>query len=260
MDIEKLKSIIRLANNNPNENEANLAARKACKILAENDFATLSGRSSYNPSEASAGTNSGQTKPKGRPAPNREPEQSVNDIFEEMFRAQRAAEAKRREKEKQRAEEAKRRAPSEPKNSKWNPFYGFDGDFNPFKTRDESEFRRTWVNDPDIFEQETKERQEQKQKRDKELYQRCSRCRNMGWGPKHIYDLYRLGSKEFICHQCLGTQYKKTDSSYKKSETKKKCPRCQADIYYDFKEKVYICDNIICGMRITEQEWVNIGK
>ena len=42
MDIEKLKSIIRLANNNPNEHEANLAARKACKILAENDFALLS--------------------------------------------------------------------------------------------------------------------------------------------------------------------------------------------------------------------------
>lgn len=41
MDIEKLKSIIRLANNNPNDNEANLAARKACKILAENDFALL---------------------------------------------------------------------------------------------------------------------------------------------------------------------------------------------------------------------------
>jgi len=39
MDIEKLKSIIRLANNNPSDNEANLAARKACKILAENDFA-----------------------------------------------------------------------------------------------------------------------------------------------------------------------------------------------------------------------------
>jgi len=39
MNIEKLKSIIRLANNNPNEHEANLAARKACKILAENDFA-----------------------------------------------------------------------------------------------------------------------------------------------------------------------------------------------------------------------------
>jgi CRISPR/Cas system-associated protein Cas10 (large subunit of type III CRISPR-Cas system) len=39
MDIEKLKSIIRLANNNPNENEANLAARKACMILAENNFA-----------------------------------------------------------------------------------------------------------------------------------------------------------------------------------------------------------------------------
>jgi len=41
MDIEKLKAIIRLANNNPNDNEANLAARKACKILAEDDFRAL---------------------------------------------------------------------------------------------------------------------------------------------------------------------------------------------------------------------------
>jgi len=41
MDIEKLKKLIRLANNNPNEHEANLAARKACKALAEDDFKSL---------------------------------------------------------------------------------------------------------------------------------------------------------------------------------------------------------------------------
>lgn len=45
MDIEKIKSLIRLANNNPNDNEANLAARKACKVLAENNFQIFSSRS-----------------------------------------------------------------------------------------------------------------------------------------------------------------------------------------------------------------------
>lgn len=41
MNIDKLKALIRLANNNPNEHEANLAARKVCKQLAGNDFALL---------------------------------------------------------------------------------------------------------------------------------------------------------------------------------------------------------------------------
>lgn len=38
MDIEKIKKLIRLANNNPNEHEANLAARKVCKMLADYNF------------------------------------------------------------------------------------------------------------------------------------------------------------------------------------------------------------------------------
>lgn len=41
MNLDRLKALIRLANNNPNDNEANLAARKACKILAENNFSLL---------------------------------------------------------------------------------------------------------------------------------------------------------------------------------------------------------------------------
>lgn len=35
---EKLEKLVRLANNNPNENEANLAARYACKMLEEHKF------------------------------------------------------------------------------------------------------------------------------------------------------------------------------------------------------------------------------
>lgn len=38
MNLDLLKKLTRLANNNPNENEANLAARKVCKLLEENNF------------------------------------------------------------------------------------------------------------------------------------------------------------------------------------------------------------------------------
>jgi hypothetical protein len=41
VNLDRLKALIRLANNNPNEHEANLAARKACKLIAEKDFAIL---------------------------------------------------------------------------------------------------------------------------------------------------------------------------------------------------------------------------
>lgn len=41
MNIELLKKLIRLANNNPNEHEANAAARRACKMVAEDNFALL---------------------------------------------------------------------------------------------------------------------------------------------------------------------------------------------------------------------------
>lgn len=44
MKFDRLKALIRLANNNPDENEANLAARKVCKVLAENNFSLLEGR------------------------------------------------------------------------------------------------------------------------------------------------------------------------------------------------------------------------
>lgn len=38
MKFDLLKKLTRLANNNPNENEANLAARRVCKILEESNF------------------------------------------------------------------------------------------------------------------------------------------------------------------------------------------------------------------------------
>jgi len=38
MDLKLLEKLVRLANNNPNENEANTAARKVCKLIQEANF------------------------------------------------------------------------------------------------------------------------------------------------------------------------------------------------------------------------------
>lgn len=38
MNLDLIQKLIRLANNNPNDNEANLAARKACKMLEDYQF------------------------------------------------------------------------------------------------------------------------------------------------------------------------------------------------------------------------------
>ena len=38
MNLELLIKLVKLANNNPNENEANLAARKVCRIIAEGNY------------------------------------------------------------------------------------------------------------------------------------------------------------------------------------------------------------------------------
>lgn len=38
MNLDLLKKLIRLANNNPNDNEANSAARRVCKMLEEDNF------------------------------------------------------------------------------------------------------------------------------------------------------------------------------------------------------------------------------
>ncbi len=38
MNIDLLKKLTRLANNNPNENEANMAARKVCIMLQEGNW------------------------------------------------------------------------------------------------------------------------------------------------------------------------------------------------------------------------------
>ncbi|HWY35956.1 MAG TPA: hypothetical protein VNX68_15035 [Nitrosopumilaceae archaeon] len=47
MNLDLLKKLVRLANNNPNDNEANLAARKVCKLIEADNF-NFNGNSSSN--------------------------------------------------------------------------------------------------------------------------------------------------------------------------------------------------------------------
>lgn len=62
MDLDRLKKLVKLANNNPNEHEANSAARKVCLILEQENFVL---------------TNTLKDNPSSR---------VPKDIFEEMFR------------------------------------------------------------------------------------------------------------------------------------------------------------------------------
>lgn len=48
MDLNLIKKLVRLANKNPNEHEANAAARKVCKLIEEGKFDFGNTRQSFN--------------------------------------------------------------------------------------------------------------------------------------------------------------------------------------------------------------------
>lgn len=50
MNLELLKKLVKLANNNPNENEANSAARRVCKLIEKAEFKFVAEiKQDYNP-------------------------------------------------------------------------------------------------------------------------------------------------------------------------------------------------------------------
>lgn len=53
MDLELLRKLVKLANNNSNEHEANSAARRVCKLIAENNFELIGGDAQSKPKFAS---------------------------------------------------------------------------------------------------------------------------------------------------------------------------------------------------------------
>ena len=112
MNLDLLIKLVKLANNNPSENEANLAARKVCKMIEENKFVF---------------TNTNQTPPSNpyqRPPvyPNRgyrtDWDYGFSDLYEEVIRRQREnaerARKEREDREKRRKEEEERKK-NEPK-------------------------------------------------------------------------------------------------------------------------------------------------
>lgn len=113
VDADKLEKLIRLANNNPNDNEANLAARKVCKMLENVRF------NFRKPGQTTS--NSGNTGPwrpptQSRPSPTGRQGFNWDDVFrspESFWRerdAERAREQKRAEefnKEREREERAR---------------------------------------------------------------------------------------------------------------------------------------------------------
>ena len=103
MNIDLLKKLTKLANNNPNENEANLAARKVCKMLEEGNWSL---------SEA----------PK---TPVNKPIYHRSDPFvdlQEMIRRAAEQDAKRREQQKQERDKYYSREYNDPE---WgHPFWG----------------------------------------------------------------------------------------------------------------------------------------
>ena len=75
MNLDLLIKLVKLANNNPNEHEANSAARRACKLIAEGNFKFTADIPKNEPS----------IKPQTGGFSSNPPSQ--NDWFEQFFRA-----------------------------------------------------------------------------------------------------------------------------------------------------------------------------
>ena len=102
MSLDLIKKLVRLANNNPNDNEANLAARKACKMIAELEFYleqrvqntaysgnySRPGASPVTPPRTWNDVRRSE-EPFWRSKPPTEPGRSADDIFDWFFRVER---------------------------------------------------------------------------------------------------------------------------------------------------------------------------
>lgn len=131
MNIELLIKLCRLANNNPNENEANSAARRACKLIEEGEYKFSDEPVINNKRESWSGFSN-------------PPRQNSWDFYEEYVRqAQRAQQAREEEEVKKQNEEHAKRA-----RRAWDYIY-VDKDEFPFaqksKSRYETKYKHTVI-------------------------------------------------------------------------------------------------------------------
>jgi hypothetical protein len=100
MNLDLLKKLTRLANNNPNDNEANLAARRVCKILEEGNWSLPSIQSRPNTvpprtwNDAWRSTEpQWKSKPPDKPSePDREHQKRQEEFYRKYYRPSRAQE------------------------------------------------------------------------------------------------------------------------------------------------------------------------
>ncbi len=136
-DWEKIEKLIRLANNNPNENEANLAARKACSLLSNVRFHIRTTAQTRTPTGARTGSSpTGRTSNPdpwadifSRPFYQKPPGFSKSAKFWEEKEREEAARKKQAEEfNNRRAEEEKKRKEAEASKTKeerhWENFGG----------------------------------------------------------------------------------------------------------------------------------------
>lgn len=87
MNLELIIKLAKLANNNPNDNEANAAARKVCRLIEEGNFQFSNGtRTAAEKIGVKPGTNTGPwTYEKSRTPPSQDYYKDINDIFRDIF-------------------------------------------------------------------------------------------------------------------------------------------------------------------------------
>ncbi len=147
MNLDLLKKLTRLANNNPNDNEANLAARKVCKMLEAGNW-ELPALPTYKPEKkvTTWGDVTRSTEPEFRSKYYSEPEAKADadrrqaEWFNEFFRKMTDAERERWKQYREGSWETKRPPP------RWNPedypFYKEGKKSSAYSNRDKKRMLR----------------------------------------------------------------------------------------------------------------------
>jgi hypothetical protein len=171
MNYDLIIKLAKLANNNPNDNEANMAARKVCKLLAESNF----NFTTHNGDDS-------RRRPSNPPPPSRSPYDDLEEMIREMNRQKEAQQ--RRDAESRRAqteyEESERRRKKTEWNNPWtHAEYQYDPRYDPFDWSDSAERRR--AADARKREDDTIKEAREKAKAERERKQRDSDFKKKGW-------------------------------------------------------------------------------
>lgn len=196
MNYDLIIKLAKLANNNPNENEANSAARKVCKLLAEGNFNFTNNTTS--PPKQPPFTNS------NRPYT---PPQNFWDLFNRVNQERKQKEQQHYEQEQRRRQEEQRqrteqyyRPPPRTAGFEWN-FYDFDFDFG-------------FTKGPRTSQEPKKEPTQQDKWRNAKQYEKtyynplkqivivwCRNYLSKNEIPKHQFD--NLGNNHYYCPNCV---------------------------------------------------------